>query len=208
MFVEEAIIEYVNELFDVVGVAMDNTSNDRIMIVGLVTTPERDLDEFVHERGKSIMRGFILHAKERQDRLLAFIRSKNFSAELIGKLGYPLFGQLNLKHLAVSAGLGLQGKNTLVINPQYGPWLRFMTVRTDAPVALTGSGMYSKEENPYCRDCDRCLKACPVSILEPYQLLDANRCLAAISEDRCAELAICDKCVVACPVGQRKSRID
>ena len=204
----QEIIAYARSLFDVVGVAREPSTKDTILILGLVTTPERDLDDFVLQEVKgsreSFWRGFITYAKPKLDALLEFIRKQGFSAELVGKLGYSPSGKPNLKHLAVAAGLGRQGKNTLVINPRFGPWLRFMAVRTNAPLALTGSGVYAREENPDCKACQRCIEACPVGILQPYCLRDTDRCLAAISGERRSELAICDKCVVVCPVGERR----
>jgi epoxyqueuosine reductase QueG len=203
---EDEILACARSLFDAVGVARDPSTKDAILILGLVTTPERDLDDFVIEKVKggreSFWRGFIRYAKPKLDALLEFIKKQGFSAELVGKMGYSPSGRPNLKHLAVAAGLGRQGKNTIVINPRFGPWLRFMAIRTNAPLALTGSGVYVKEENPDCKSCQRCVEACPVRILQPYRLTNIIRCLAAISGER--QLAICDKCVVVCPVGERK----
>jgi len=201
----EEIIARARSLFDVVGVASDPSTNDTILILGLVSTPERDLDDFVSAGTKTILRGFARHAKDKEDALIEFIGEQGFAAELVGELGYPLHGKPNLKHLAVAAGVGKQGKNTLVIHPRFGPWLRFMVIRTDAPLVATGPGIYSKEENPYCENCQECVQACPAGILLPYRLVDADSCLAAISEGRHGELAICDKCVVVCPVGERKA---
>jgi epoxyqueuosine reductase len=206
MSVGDEIIAYARSLFDAVGVARDPASRDTILILGLVTTPERDLDDFVSDGKRSIMRGFERHVKPKLDKLLEFMRKRGYSAELVGKLGYSPSGKPNLKHLAVAAGLGRQGKNTLVINPNFGPWLRFMAIRTNAPLALTGSGIYVREENPDCQACWRCVEACPVKVLEPYRLLNADRCLAAISGERRGELAICDRCVVVCPVGAREAQ--
>ena len=204
----DEIIAYARSLFEVVGVARDPSTQDTILVLGLVTTPERDLDDFVLQEMKGsrelFWRGFIRYAKPKLDALLEFIRKQGFSAELVGKLGYSPSGKPNLKHLAVAAGLGRQGKNTLVINPRFGPWLRFMAIRINAPLALTGSGVYAKEENPDCKSCQRCIEACPAGILQPYRLRDTDRCLAAISGERRGELAICDKCVVVCPVGERR----
>jgi epoxyqueuosine reductase QueG len=206
---EDEILACARSLFDAVGVARDPATQETILILGLVTTPERDLDDFVLQEVKgskeSFWRGFITYAKPKLDTLLEFIRKQGFTAELVGKMGYSPSGKPNLKHLAVAAGLGRQGKNTLVINPSFGPWLRFMAVRTNAPLALTGPGVYVKEENPDCKACQRCVEACPVKILLPYRLTDTRRCLAAVTEERRGQPAICDKCVVVCPVGERKT---
>jgi len=206
---ESEIVAFARALFDAVGVAKEPATGNTILVLGLVTTPERDLDDFVLDKPKdgteSFWRGFIRYAKPKLDDLLEFMRKQGYSAQLVGKLGYSPSGKPNLKHLAVAAGLGRQGKNTLVINPRFGPWLRFMAIRTNAPLALSGTGLYSKEKNPDCRECRRCVEACPVKVLEPYRLLNAERCLAAVTGERLSQLAICDKCVVVCPVGERRS---
>ena len=204
---EDEILDSARSLFDAVGVARDPATKDTILILGLVTTPERDLDDFVLQEVKgsreSFWRGFIRYAKPKLDALLDFIRRQGFSAELVGRLGYSPSGRPNLKHLAIAAGLGRQGKNTLVINPRFGPWLRFIAIKTNAPLTTTGPGTYLKEENPDCKACQRCVEACPVRILQPYRLTNIVRCLAAISGGRRGELAICDKCVIVCPIGKR-----
>ena len=198
------IVARARSLFDVAGVATDPATGDTILILGLVTTPERDLDVFASDGDRTIiMPGFAEYAKPGQDTLLDFIRERGYNAGLVGVYGYPHQG-LNLKHLAVAAGLGRQGKNTVIISPDFGPWLRFMSVRTNAPLATTGSGVYTREESPYCGDCEACIRACPVGILEPYRLTDTDSCLAAISHDRPGGVAICEECVVVCPVGERK----
>ena len=205
----DEIFACARSLFDAVGAARDRSSKDTILVLGLVTTPERDLDDFVLQEikgsGESFHRGFVKYAKPKLDALLDFIGKQGFYARLVGKMGYSPSGKPNLKHLAVAAGLGRQGTNTLVINPRFGPWLRFMAIRTNAPLPPIGSGVYTKEENPDCKSCRRCIEACPVGILQPYRLLDTDRCLAAISGERRGELAVCDRCVVVCPVGERRS---
>ncbi len=209
MSVGDEIVAFARALFDSVGVASDPSTKDTILVLGLVTTPERDLDDFVLDKPKdgteSFWRGFIRYAKPKLDALLEYIRKEGYSAELVGKLGYSPSGKPNLKHLAVAAGLGRQGKNTLVINTSYGPWLRLMAIRTNAPLSFTGTGVYAKEENPDCEACQGCVDACPVKVLEPYRLLTSDRCLAAVTGGRLGQLAICDRCVIVCPVGEGKA---
>jgi hypothetical protein len=122
----EEILAYARSLFDAVGVARDPSTQGVILVLGLVTTPERDLDDFTIQKAKdgkeSFWRGFIRYAKPKLDVLLEFIRKQGFSAELVGlPLGYSPSGKPNLKHLAVAAGLGRQGKNTLGYQPPFRP---------------------------------------------------------------------------------------
>jgi epoxyqueuosine reductase len=79
--------------------------------------------------------------------------------------------EICLKKAAIEAGLGVQGKNTLVINPRYGPFIRFTAILTssefepDEPLSVD-----------VCKDCMKCIQACPTKALTPYKI-DIRRCL-------------------------------
>jgi len=199
--VEKAIIDKVHSLFDVVGVTAH--SEGSLLIPGLLTTSEQDLDDFCREAvGSFRLRGFRVHAKPRLDELVSFIREQGLTAELCGSYGYPSRNEgLNLKQQAVMAGLGQWGKNSLVIHPEFGTWLRFMAVKVDAKLTPTGSGIDSHEENPLCEGCTACVDACPVGVLESYYLRDMDNCQASILLlPQMGKLVACDACLAACPV--------
>jgi epoxyqueuosine reductase len=69
------------------------------------------------------------------------------------------------------AGIGAFGKNALIISPKYGPWLRFSYLITNAEL---------EPDEPFkrdlCKDCNRCVKACPVGALKPY-VVNPEKCL-------------------------------
>jgi ferredoxin len=75
------------------------------------------------------------------------------------------------KRLAQLAGFGNYGKNSLIINPEFGPWLRFAAVVTNAE--LKPSTPFSQD---LCGDCEECLKACPAGALTPCKV-DDRKCL-------------------------------
>lgn len=199
MTVTQQIAEYAGSLFDVVGVSR-RSSGDGLLILGLESTPERNLDEFGHLGGKFQMYGFEKHVGPRLESLLNFIRGGGFSAEPVGRYGYPLKGEVNLKEEAVRAGLGRRGKSTVVLHPKYGPWLRFMAVKTDAPLEPLMDSALIEEENPVCNGCSICIDICPVKVLEPYRMPDTSLCLSNITpmtED--GRSILCDLCLHLCP---------
>jgi epoxyqueuosine reductase len=72
------------------------------------------------------------------------------------------------------AGVGAFGKNSLIITPEHGPWLRFSYLLTDAELEPD-----KPFEEDLCKDCSICIEACPVDALTPY-IVDAERCLVGV----------------------------
>jgi len=202
--VTQQITEHADSLFEVVGVSQ-LSSGDSLLILGLESTPERNLDEFGHRDGKFQMYGFEKHAGLKLESLLNFIRSKGFAAELVGRYGYPLEGEVNLKEAAIGAGLGKRGKSTVVLHPKYGPRLRFMAIKTDAPLEPLTDSTFTDEENPVCNGCSICIDVCPTNALKPYRMPDATLCLSNITpttED--GRSVLCDICLHLCPASEKR----
>lgn len=206
MALTEEIAEYARRLFDVVG--FDRLSSaDSLLILGLESTQGRNLDEFRRQDGDFRMCGFEKHVSPRLESLLSFIRSKGFFAEPVGRHGYPLQGEVNLKAEVIRLGLGKRGKNTVVLHPRYGPRLRFMVILTDAPLVPAAGPILTEEENPVCDGCSVCIDACPVGVLEPYRVIDPSLCLSDSDNmvEKDGRLIPCDKCLKLCPIGGNNS---
>ena len=88
--------------------------------------------------------------------------------EAAGREAMPLFGgasakaevQLDTKALAHAAGLGSVGKGGFFLTRQYGHRQRFALILTD--LELEGDPV---DDLDFCKDCDACLKACPLQAL-------------------------------------------
>ena len=196
----QQVVETAKRLFDAVGITR-LSDTDNLLILGLESTPERNLDEFGYLDGRFRMYGYEKHVKARLESILNFIRSAGFQAKPIGRLGYPLNGQLYLKGEALRAGMGKRGKNTIVLHPRFGPRLRLIAVVTDTPLVQLVEPVTGEEENPVCKDCSICIDVCPEKILTPYRMIDPYRCRSdsdnmSRNNDR---LIPCDRCIALCP---------
>ena len=81
------------------------------------------------------------------------------------------FGHISLKHAAELAGLGIIGRNYLLVNPQFGNLLWFSAVLTDAPLIPD-----KKMQNTICTCCNKCVEMCPSKALQTPALFGRKAC--------------------------------
>lgn len=117
-------------------------------------------------------------------------------------------GPFSQKLAAHLAGLGWIGKSCLLITPDHGPRVRWVSVLTDAPLPPTGTPM-----EPRCGECTACVDACPIVAFtgrlfhldEPREArFDAAACDQYFREmEKEGRIAVCGMCLYACPYGKR-----
>ena len=79
----------------------------------------------------------------------------------LNKLGYRTELEpdlLSKKRMAQMAGIGAFGKQSLIVNPEYGPWIRLRSILTDAELVPT-----EPFTGDLCGDCVKCVESCPVA---------------------------------------------
>jgi epoxyqueuosine reductase len=107
--------------------------------------------------------------KSKLNVMLEYLKSQNAKARAFVDTA-PILE----KALAVKAGLGWQGKNTLLINPKYGATTNIGVILTDA--------QFDSYDSPFsenlCANCTKCIDACPTQAIVEAYCLDARRCLA------------------------------
>ena len=112
----QQIVKVADNLFDAVGITR-LSDTDNLLILGLESTPERNLDEFGYADGRFHMFGYEKYVKARLESILNFIRCAGFQAKPFGRLGYPLNGQLYLKGEALRAGFHAPARHPRRILP-------------------------------------------------------------------------------------------
>ncbi len=109
------------------------------------------------------------------------------------------------KPLAQAAGLGWQGKHTVLVSREHGSWLFLGAIYTTADLPADAP------ESDHCGTCTRCLDICPTDAFPaPYQL-DSRRCIAYLTIEHPGHINEslragignrvfgCDDCLAVCP---------
>lgn len=81
-------------------------------------------------------------------------------------------GLISLKYAAVQAGLGVVGKNTLLISPNYGNYLWLGAILTT--MEIEQDNLISV--NPCKEKCNICIKACPVNAIDGSLFMNQEKC--------------------------------
>ena len=118
-------------------------------------------------------------------------------------------GELVDRAVAERAGLGWSGKNCAIITPEFGSYVYLGEMVTNIPF---------EPDTPmedHCGECTKCLDACPTGALVQGGQINANRCIAFLTQtkgflpeefrDKIGNRIYgCDSCQTACPKNKGK----
>ncbi|MCT6816792.1 MAG: tRNA epoxyqueuosine(34) reductase QueG [Lysinibacillus fusiformis] len=118
-------------------------------------------------------------------------------------------GALVDRAVAERAGIGWSGKNCSIITPDFGSYVYFVELVTNIPFSP------DKPMEDECGECRLCLDVCPTGALIQGGQLDAQRCIAFLTQTKGTlpdefrshignRLYGCDTCQTVCPKNKGK----
>lgn len=145
--------------------------------------------------------------RDRLEKLSAFINEK--LPDSVNKVMVDT-GELSDRAVAERAGIGFSGKNTSIITPEFGSFVYLGELITNIPF------IPDDPVEDSCGDCRKCLDACPTGALVQGGQLNAQRCIAFLTQTKDflpdefrtkigTRIYGCDICQVVCP---RNKKVD
>jgi len=170
--------------------------------IGGITLPEWK-NPWYGRTSRLYLSGFFLDIVKPLEPIAELLKNRGYQAKICD--GSKEEGSiLPLKLAAVRAGLGWQGKHSLLISKKYGTFLALGGIITDADLEHN-----TIEEKNRCRTCTDCQNACPVSALDDQYVLNKSKCMSNLLANENLPMEVqtvmdnrigdCEICQESCP---------
>jgi ferredoxin len=132
--------------------------------------------------------------------LAEYLKSKGYKSEA----HHPFGGKLLYGPHVVAAGLGIMGKNGLIITPEFGPRQRWSIITTDAHIPESSKRNFNEIEE-FCKSCDLCVKDCRGESVYKEPIKKDSGIITHIERSKCISSILknnyCSNCLKICPPG-------
>ncbi len=152
----------------------------------------------------ALMRDYHKSIRNRLKRVLKALQAQY--PETLGRV-FVDSAPLLEKSLAVNAGLGWIGRQSLLVTKQYGSFVLLGEIVIDQAVDRYNEATMESG----CGECRRCVDSCPVGAINEDRTIDARRCISCRTIE-CDDVGVeplhgwifgCDECQRCCPYNQR-----
>ena len=178
-----------------------------VIVVLLNYKPQKELDKNVPQIAKyayGVDYHFVI--KHKLNQLL-----QKINEEIIACNGISFVDSAPVleRALAVKAGLGWIGKNSMLINENIGSMCFIGELFVDIPLD------YDKPVENQCGECENCIKHCPTRAIILPKTVDSRRCLSYLTVEHRSEIPSvfqknignrlfgCDTCLDVCPCNKK-----
>ncbi len=174
--------------------AITQYEDEYYLILAKESTPECNLDLYWSDGNKWFFDGFALFDIQP---LLDYFNEQGLEFEDISNQD-----NINFKRLAARAGIGSPGKNSLIVNFEYGSKLRFKAVKLEERLADISYGIITTAINIFdgCKTCnlcvDRCVNGCLERLTTEFNLFDLKQCEAYLELEKPTEDDGANRCIV------------
>lgn len=217
------IVNSLNEAFAAAGAAAWGGLPFSELAADMTAEAVQKAEELCPTPKTVLVAAFPYYAGEREGNLSLYARGLDYHTVVTGRLN-TICNFLSEKYensrflpgadnsplperqAAWRCGVGLRGKNGLVIVPPYGSYVFLGTILTDAELDLP-----EHTPAPDCIGCGKCLSACPGGALGERGV-EVSRCLSELTQKKGALTAEeasllkahpliwgCDRCQQVCP---------
>lgn len=119
------------------------------------------------------------------------------------------------REICKNAGIGQYGKNTLLINDNYGSFINLGYLLTD--IKIDSNTII--ENFDICSGCDICVKSCPNNAIFKVGGIDSKRCVSNLTQTKNYipiefrhnmgnQIYGCDVCQLVCPKNKKNSELE
>lgn len=198
---------------------LKNTPQGYISGVSIFVKLSKDAIKSINTKNNTLYQEEYKGLDEKLDKIALkgeeYLKSKGYKAEALTSdkllITEDNTSQISFEEVATRAGLGWIGKSCLLINQDYGPAIKLITILTNAPLT------YAKPvKASLCGMCTECRDSCKPGAINgilwntntnPDTLFNHKKCLKHLkklskkqSQDEGFEL--CSQCVYVCPKTQ------